>query len=256
MVSKAKELNLAAIAISDHDAVGGIDIAIHSGRLLGVEVVPALEMSCIYRKTDVHLLGYYVDHHNPDLLAFLYRVQQKRLERAQKIVSRLNQQGVKLDIDRVRAIAGEAALGRPHIAQALVERGLARTMDDAFNRFIGYHCSAYVPKMEISPLEGIDLIKRYGGIPVAAHPGSYDSEDLVNMMIAAGLMGIEVYHPDHDEVKISRYLELARKNNLFVTGGSDCHGGRKGKLFIGSVTVPYRYLAAIKTRVFSGTGRR
>jgi len=246
VVRKAKELGLAAIAISDHDAVGGIDIAIHVGRLLGVEVVPAIEMSCIYRKTDIHMLGFYMDYHNPDLLGFLYKVQQKRLERAQKMVSKLNQAGVALDIERVMAIAGGAALGRPHIAQALVERGLARTMDDAFNRFLGYHCSAYVPKMEIPPVEAIGFIKNYGGIPIAAHPGSYNDEELLNMLITSGLMGIEVYHPDHNAAKTEHYLEIAQKNRLFITGGSDCHGGRKGRLFIGCVTVPYRNLAAMK----------
>jgi 3',5'-nucleoside bisphosphate phosphatase len=246
VVRKAREVELAAIAISDHDAVGGIDIAVTTGHLVGVEVVPAIEMSCIYEKTDIHMLAYYMDYHDPELLTFLHKVQHAREDRAQKIVGKLNEQGVPLDVERVMAIAHGAALGRPHIAQALVERGHARNFDDAFNRFIGYHCSAYVPKMELSPLDAIATIKKYGGIPVAAHPGSYNKEELLNMLIASGLMGIEVYHPDHDKAKTEHYLEVAQKNHLFVTGGSDCHGGRKGRLFIGGVTVPYRNVMAMK----------
>lgn len=246
VVRKAKELGLAAIAISDHDAVGGIDPALRAAQLLDFEVVPAIEMSCTHERFDVHILGYYLDYHHPDLAAFLTKVQQKRLERAHEIVGKLNQQGLPLDVNRVLEIAQGGALGRPHIAQALLERGHVRTSDEAFVKFIGYHSPAYVPKMELSPAAAIDFIHRYGGIPVAAHPGTYDDDELLNDLIAAGLMGIEVYHPDHSAARAKHYLEVAQQNRLFVTGGSDCHGGRKGRLFIGAVTVPYRYLAEMK----------
>lgn len=248
VVRRAKEVQLTAIAIADHDAVGGIEPALRAGKLLGIEVVPAIELSCLYRDNDVHILGYYFDYQNPDLLAYLGQVRQKRLERAQKIVDKLNQQGVGLDVNRVLEIAGYGALGRPHIAQALLERGHVKTMDEAFIRFIGYHSPAYVSKMEIAPREAIEFLVRHGGIPVAAHPGSYHDDRLLNDLIADGLAGIEVYHPDHDRATSEYYLEVAQKNNLLVTGGSDCHGGRKGRLFIGDVSVPYRYLAEMKKR--------
>jgi len=246
MVRKAKEVRLAAVAIADHDSVDGVDPAISTGRLVGIEVVPAVEMSCMYQKQDVHVLGYYMDYHNPELLSYLEKVREKRRERAEKIVAKLNEQGLELDVSRVMEIANGGALGRPHIAQALLERGHVKTMDEAFNRFIGYHSPAYAPKMEISPLEATSLIRKYGGIPVAAHPGSYRDDRLLNDLIAVGLMGIEVYHPDHDAALSEHYLEIAQKNDLFITGGSDCHGGRKGRLYIGETNVPYRYLEQMK----------
>lgn len=246
IVRTAKEVGLAAIAISDHDAVSAIDPAKRTGKLLNIEVVPAIEMSCLHGKSDVHILGFFLDYHNPDLLAFLDKVQRKRLKRAEEMVARLNEQGVALDVKRVLDIAHGGALGRPHIAQALLERGYVKTMDEAFMKFIGYHSPAYVPKMEIAPLEAIDLIKHYGGIPVAAHPGSYGDDDLLASLIAAGLMGVEVYHPDHNDAQADHYLEIAQKNGLFITGGSDCHGGRKGRIALGDTRIPYRYLAAMK----------
>jgi hypothetical protein len=246
MVLKAKEVRLAAVAIADHDTVDGVDPAIRTGKQVGIEVVPAIEMSCLYQKFDVHILGYYMDFHDPELLSYLEKVRAKRLERAEKIVAKLNEQGFPLDVKRVLEIANGGALGRPHIAQALMERGHVKTMDEAFVRFIGYHSPAYVPKMEISPLEATSVIRKYGGIPVAAHPGSYRDDNLLNVLIEAGLMGIEVYHPDHDAAMSEHYLEIAQKNDLFITGGSDCHGGRKGRLFIGETNVPYRYLAQMK----------
>jgi hypothetical protein len=251
VVRKAKEAGLAAIAISDHDAVGGIDPAIRMGQLMDIEVAPAIEMSCNHGKTDIHILGYYIDYHDAELLEFLGKVQQKRLDRAHKIVSNLNQQGVPVDVKRVIEIAKGAALGRPHIAQALIERGHAKTMDEAFFKFIGYHSPAYVPKMALSPVDAIGFIEKHNGIPVAAHPGSYDDGQVLNEMIGAGLMGIEVFHPDHSSSKTDRYLEIAQRNNLLITGGSDCHGGRKGRIFIGAVTVPYRYLVEMKKARFA-----
>jgi len=248
LVRRAQEVGLQAVAVSDHDAVGGIDPARRVGELLSIEVVPAIEMSCIVGKQDVHVLGFYPDYHDPDLLAFLERVQQKRLERAHKIVDNLNRQGVSVDVSRVLEIARGGALGRPHIAQALMERGHVKTMDEAFYKFIGYHAPAYVPKMEISPLDAIGLIRKFGGIPVAAHPGSYDDDRLLDELIAAGLEGIEVYHPDHDRAMSEHLLEIARNNQLLITGGSDCHGGRKGRIMLGEVRVPYSCLAAMKQK--------
>jgi predicted metal-dependent phosphoesterase TrpH len=247
-VRRAKDVNLRAVAVSDHDAVAGIDPAIRAGELLNVEVVPAIEMSCVVGKQDVHVLGFYPDYHNAELLAFLAKVQQKRLDRAHRIVDNLNRQGVNLDVNRVLEIAQGGALGRPHIAQALMERGHVKNMDEAFYKFIGYHARAYVPKMEIAPHDAIGLIRRYGGIAVAAHPGSYNNDTLLNELIMAGLEGIEVYHPDHDRQMSEHLLEIARKNQLLVTGGSDCHGGRKGRIMLGEVRVPYANLAAMKKK--------
>jgi len=246
VVKKAKELNLSAIAIADHDAVGGIEPAKKMGETLGVEVVPCVELSCLFENIDIHLLAYFIDQKNPDLLAFLEDVQKKRIERAKKIIGRLSEQGVKIEVEKVLAVAGGGSVGRPHIAQILMEEGYVNDMNEAFMKFIGYHCPAYVPKMEIGLKEGIEMIKKYQGIPVLAHPGTYPFEMVLSEAIAFGIMGIEVWHPEHNPTKTQFFLTVAKEKNLLVTGGSDCHGGRKGRVLIGEIRIPYSYLLELK----------
>ena len=248
VVIKAKEVGLAAVGIADHDSVDGIVRAIKTADEIEFEVVPAVELSCIHANNDIHILGYYLDYQNPELLDFLGSVQQQRLERAHKIVGKLSEQGVDIDVERVMELSAGASVGRPHIAQVLLERGYVNTFSEAFWKFIGYHCPAYVPKMEISPPEAINLIKKFAGIPILAHPGSYRSDELVYSLIQAGISGLEVWHPEHSQSAADHYLEICQKNGLLVTGGSDCHGGRKGKIFMGEVRIPYHYLAELKER--------
>ncbi len=246
IVEIARELNLSAIAIADHDAVGGIEPAKEAGKRLKIEVIPSVELSCLVENIDVHILAYFIDYANPHLLAFLGQVQKKRIERAKKIIGRLSEQGVEINVERVLEIAGGGSVGRPHIAQVLLEAGYVNNLNEAFMKFIGYHCPAYVPKMEIGLTEGLALIKKYGGISILAHPGTYDINKIVYPAIEKGVMGIEVWHPDHPPAVSDFFLELAKKNNLLITGGSDCHGGRKGKLLIGEIRIPYRYLQILK----------
>lgn len=248
VVQKAKELDLAAIGIADHDSVSGIEKAQQIGAEIGMEVVPAAELSCIHNNSDIHILGYYLDYHNLELMDFLSSVQEQRLERAHKIVGKLSEQGVNIDVERVLELSAGASVGRPHIAQVLLERGYVNSFSEAFWKFIGYHCPAYVPKMEISPPEAINLIKKFAGIPILAHPGSYRNDELVYSLIQAGISGLEVWHPEHSQSAADHYLEICQKNGLLVTGGSDCHGGRKGKIFMGEVRIPYHYLAELKER--------
>lgn len=250
VVRKAKEIGLAAIGIADHDSVDGIEEAIKTGNEIDIEVVPAVELSCLYNNNDIHVLGYYIDYKNPELLSFLESVQKKRLERAYKIVGKLSEQGINIDVERVLELSSGASVGRPHIAQALLEQGYVSSFNEAFWKFIGYHCPAYVPKMEINPQEGINLIKKFAGISILAHPGSYHKDDIVYALIAAGVEGIEVWHPEHSENSAEHYLEISQKNGLLITGGSDCHGGRKGKIFMGEIRVPYHYLSELKQKRF------
>ncbi len=249
LVAEAARLKLTAVAITDHDSVGGVDRAVAAGRQLQLEVVPGVEMSCNANGVDVHVLGYYVDYQQPAVLDFFEVVRQKRAERAEKMVAKMKEMGVSISFDRVRALAQDAATGRPHVAQALVEAGAVRTIDEAFQRYIGYEGPAYFPKMQLAPKEAMDFIHRYGGLAVVAHPGTYHNDAAVYSAIAAGADGIEVWHPDHAPRNTDHYREVATKNGLLMTGGSDCHGGRKlGKVFLGSVTVPYSCLQALKNR--------
>ncbi len=247
---RPEEVVIKAIGIADHDSVSGIEKGRQIGSEIGVEVVPAVELSCIHNNLDIHILGYYLNYQNQELLDFLNMVQQQRLERTHKIVGRLSEQGIDIDVERVLELSAGASVGRPHIAQALLEQGYVNSFNEAFWKFIGYHCPAYVPKMEISPLEAISLIKKFSGIPILAHPASYHSDEIVYTLIEAGIAGLEVWHPEHAPSASDHYLEICQKNGLLITGGSDCHGGRKGKIFMGEIRVPYHYLAELKQKRF------
>jgi hypothetical protein len=247
LVAEAARLKLTAVAITDHDAVGGIDRAIAAGRQAQLEVVPGVELSCNTNGVDVHILAYYIDYTQPAALGFFEMVRQKRAERAEKMVAKMRELGVNISVEQVRAQARGAATGRPHVAQALVEAGAVRTVEEAFQRYIGYDGPAYFPKMQMTPKAAMEFIHRHGGVAVVAHPGTYHNDGAVYSAIAAGADGIEVWHPDHAPRNVDHYREMATKNGLITTGGSDCHGGRKlGKVFLGSVTVPYSCLQAVK----------
>ncbi len=247
LVVEAQRRGLAAVGVADHDAVGGIERAQAAGRQVGIEVVPAVELSCTVAGVDLHMLGYYIDYEDPDLAAFVKNIRTYRAERGRLMVEKLQELGIKVTMDQVRSLAKDAAIGRPHVAQALIDVGAVPNMEEAFRRYIGYEGPAYVPKKKLSPQEGVDFIKSYGGVAVVAHPGTYGNDDAVYQAIAAGVDGLEVWHPDHNAHNVTRYLEFAQKNNLLTTGGSDCHGGRKqGRIFLGDVRVPYEHLAAVK----------
>ncbi len=249
VVERAHRLGLAAVGITDHDSLGGIDRALIVGCKLGIEVVPGVEMSCNADGVDVHVLGYYLDYKNPDVLQFFEQVQFHREKRARLMCERLGKLGVKVTMAQVKAVAKDAAIGRPHVAQAMLEAGVVASTEQAFREFIGYDGPAYAPKMKLSPEEAIGFIKQHGGVSVIAHPGTYHQDKAVYAAIAAGVDGIEVWHSDHGTREVAHYNELAQKNQLLMTGGSDCHGGRKnGHIYLGEVSIPYKYLAAIKRR--------
>lgn len=246
VVEKAKERGLSAIGIVDHDAVGGVEPAIRKGKELGIEVLPAVELSCIIGDTDIHIIGYYIDYKNKKLNTILAGIQNKRLDRAKKIVEKLTEQGAEVELKRVLELAGNGAVGRPHIAQALLEEGHISCYDEAFWKYIGYHCPAYVPKEKYSPEQAINLIRKFHGISILAHPLSYNNRSIIDYLIEQGVQGLEVWRPDHRDNDVRYLLGLVTRHNLLATGGTDCHGGRKGKIQIGEIKVPYQYVKALK----------
>lgn len=246
VVTIAKERGLSAVGIVDHDAVGGIEPALRKGKEVGIEVLPAVELSCLVGDSDIHIIGYYIDYKNKKLNNILSDIQNKRLERAKKIVEKLANQGAEVEIERVLELAGNGAVGRPHIAQALLEKGHITCYDEAFWKYIGYHCPAYVPKEKFSPKETIKLIRDFHGIPILAHPMSYNNRAIINFIIDQGVKGLEFWRPDHND-NDRRYLtNLVKTHNLLTTGGTDCHGGRKGKILIGEIKIPYQYVEELK----------
>lgn len=246
VVERALELGLKAIAITDHDAVEGIDEASQAAKGRNLEVIPGVELSLTVNHSDLHLLGYFIDHNNQGFVTRLKLFRSVRLDRAKRMVEKLNSLGVNLSLDAVLSIAGSGVVGRPHIAEALVERRYVGSFDEAFARFIGYHAPAYVPKFKLSAEEGIDLIRSVGGIPVLAHPRTVNRDELIPHFIRLGLKGIEIIHPEQGDHLRRYYSNLAKKHGLIVTGGSDCHGHLKGKLMMGTVEVPYSFLEGLK----------
>lgn len=247
VVVAARSLELRAVAITDHDSVSGIDEALERGRALGVEVVPGVEMSTGVSGEDVHILGYLLDWRAEEVQQRFRELRRKRDERAQRMVERLNALDVNVSIERVRELAGDGAVGRPHLAQAILEAGAVRSINEAFDRYIGYDRPAYIPKSKLSPLEAIEFIHAQHGVAVVAHPATYGNDSAVYAAIAAGVDGIEVWHSDHDKRAVAHYQEVAQKNGLIATGGSDCHGGWKcNMVYLGQIEVPYRCLEELR----------
>ena len=174
-----------------------------------------------------------MDHEKSDLSDYLEKLRAHRIKRARKIVENLSNDGIKVDFDRMKAIAKNSALGRPHIAEALREHGYVQSIREAFVRFLSYHSPYYEPKMSVEPQEIIVNIKRWQGIPVIAHPGIYNDNSIIQALIAAGAAGLEVWHPDHSPMCQQELYELAAAEGLLMTGGSDCHGHRRSSLQIG-----------------------
>ncbi len=249
VVEQALKKNLAAIAITDHDSVAAIDPCVHMACGTGLEIIPGVELSIDYHRADVHLLGYLVNHRAPALLQEIHRFQRARFRRGQKIVSKLNQLGVDLQMDTVLAIAGQAPVGRPHVADALVREEYVQSYGEAFARYLGYHAPAYVPKMGLTAQGAIDLIHSAQGVAVLAHPGILDRDELIPLLVDMGLDGLEAFHYKQDLSTRHRYVQLAHEHGLIYTGGSDCHGKRFDRgTVLGKAPVPYHCVIALKKR--------
>lgn len=249
IVVMAKSLGLGAIAITDHDTLEGIEIALDVGRLYKIEVIPGIELGSEYQGEEIHILGYLVELHNREFLDKLTLFQDTRVHRMEKMVNKLQELGFPIALDRVLEISGSGSLGRPHLAAALVEAGIVKTTSEAFDRYIGSGRPAYMPRYKLEPVEAVRLIRAAGGVPVLAHPGLNNSARLVEELIEAGLAGLEAYHPAHSWEQASYYHRLAVKHGLIVTGGSDYHGpSHKAGCRLGSDTVPHSVIDELKKK--------
>lgn len=254
-VQLAKEKGLAALSITDHDTVAGIEEALIAGKQYNIVVVPGVEISTRASGKDIHVLGYYVDYKNEQFLSRLGELRETRQLRNSKIIGKLQELGITITLDEViqglgRPLLPDESIGRPHIADALVNKGYASDMRDAFDQYLAEGAQAFISEPRISPEDACRWIREAGGTPVLAHPGLYKDDVLVRDIIErAHPAGIEVYHSDHGEEEELRYLAMAKEYNLMVTGGSDFHGARQGVVFhgdLGSVTVPVDVLEQLK----------
>lgn len=248
LVEVAFQKGLKAIAITDHDCIDGFALARELGRGLGIEVIPAVELSSEIKGRDIHILGYFIDVNNPLLNEKLKEMKEARYFRAKQIVQNLNRRGIDLRFDTVVKIAGEGAIGRPHIATAMLKEELIYSFRDAFDKYIGYSSPAYVEKKTLPPREVFDLIQGAGGIPVLAHPGVTAVDELILEFKHLGLMGIEVYHSEHSKAQQRHYLQFCKKNDLIYTGGSDFHSSTQTKAEIGIPLVPHYIVEMLKEK--------
>lgn len=248
LVAEAARAGLGAIALTDHDSVAALPAAARAAAAAGIHFVPGVEISAGLDRASIHILGYCVDVERRGFRARLACLRDARLERARCMVQRLRELGVEVEVDRVLEIAGDAAVGRPHIAQAILEGGYVETFQEGFDRYIGMHAPGYVSRPLPTPREAIQLVLDAGGVPALAHPGTLRRDALIPQMASDGLVGLEVWHPRHGAERVRRYRHLARELGLIATGGSDYHGGGRGDSAIGEQPVPVAVVEALEAR--------
>jgi len=249
VVRMAGAADLKAIGIADHDTVDGLTAAVAATAKNEVEIVPGVEINTDYRGRGIHILGYYFDPDSSVLTAKLAQLRQARRERIEKIVLLLQDAGIRISREHVMRLAGSGTVGRPHVARALIELGLASSVKDAFSRFLVQGRPGYVERYKITPAEAVSVIRQSRGIPVLAHPGSAGMDELIPELLPHGLLGIEVFHPEHDAAATRRYARLAREYGLLITGGSDAHGpDYRSPTTVGTYRVPYSYVEAMRDK--------
>jgi hypothetical protein len=239
IVRYAKNKELQAIAITDHDTIEGLEEGLLEGEKIGFEVIPGIEISAEHSPGSMHLLGFFIDIHDPRLKERLGYLQRARADRNPKIAEKLRQLGVDITFEEVLKASGGGQVGRPHFAQVLLEKGYVRSFQEAFDRFLKKGAPAYVEKVRFSPEESIRFINEATGVAVLAHPntlhmnGYSELENLMLRLVKKGLKGIEVYYPEHSALEVARYKTLAERHGLLITGGTDYHGIEMNGLDIG-----------------------
>ena len=226
LVEKAAARGLQTLAITDHDTIDGIESAQQAGRVHGIRVIPGVELSIRFRGRELHLLGYCFDLTHTGFRDFLKQYQVFRSRRARAILVRLQELGMAVAFEEVQALAAGPAIGRPHIAQLLVDKGYVQTVEDAFSQFLRNRGPADVSKELPSAAAAINMLHEAGGIAVLAHPGHWVTDKDIDLLDELGLDGIEIVHPSHDAMLVDFYEDVAHNFSMLTTGGSDFHGKR------------------------------
>ncbi len=249
VVRAAKAQGFSALAITDHDTLSGLAEAQKISKEIGIELLTGVEISTVHQEKEVHILGYLIDPTNEYLQEKLNLMNNYRQERIAKMVKRLNDLGYEISLNRVYEISGQGAIGRPHVAKALWEKGYIKNIKEAFLKLLSPGCPAYIPRFKITPEEAIELITTAGGIPVLAHPGINLDDDLIPYLKNTGLMGLEVWHPEHSSQMVEKYYKIATQLDLLMTGGSDWHGNNKDASFsLGVIKVDYYHVEKLKLK--------
>ena len=243
LVEEAQLIGLDGIALTDHDTVDGIEEALEAGAKRNYPVITGIELTTDYLGQEVHVLGYGIDPNMPRLRTKLERIIDSRVERARGMIKRLQRVGINLSWEEVRSQAPGKFIGRPHIYGALKAGGWIKEdpLRDAFRYYLGVNGIAYLPHREIEAPEAVELIRAAGGIPVLAHPGRMETLKVIRSLVHFGLGGIEAFYPSHSESEIKKFLQIANRFGLIVTGGSDYHGAR-GHARLGEAQAPTELL--------------
>ena len=260
LVSLAIQRGLQVIAITDHDTTTAVAPALEAARNTVLTVIPGIEISTDIPRAEVHILGYFIDYLDEDLQSILAKLRVSRIDRAQRMVAQLGKLGITIKWERVQQIAAGATIGRPHVAQALWEKGYVSSPTEAFTRYIGRTGPAYVERYKLTPVEAAQVIVRARGLPVLAHPVTTvgpteqmgeraNLEQLVPELKKAGLVGIEVYYANYTPDLRKYLLDLARRHDLVATGGRDFHGWAVYPVELGSVDVPESAVDALRAAV-------
>jgi 3',5'-nucleoside bisphosphate phosphatase len=250
VIEAAKRCGLTALALTDHDTIDGVHVARSEGDRLGVRVIAGVELSAFQDEHEVHLLALHLTHLEA-LEKRLSELRASRYTRAQKIVEKLNSLGIPLTLDEVLQQANGGAVGRPHVARALIARGVVHDFRDAFVKYLGNAGSAFVAKEHFSIEDAIAIAHEAGALAIWAHPGDGGRRERLEPLIAAGLDGLEIKHPSHSSEDIKRLQALADFFNLVPSGGSDWHGAPDGSRRLGIMNVPMEWLERQDERVAS-----
>ncbi|MGE5334467.1 MAG: PHP domain-containing protein [Nitrososphaerota archaeon] len=252
LIELAHQAGLTMIALTDHDTTDGLAEAQAAGAAYGITVIPGIEINTYlpHGRGEAHVLGYYFETANSDLQAFLRFLRETREKRGERMVALLREQGFDITWQRVRELA-HGAVGRPHVALALMEKGYAESISDAFDRYISPGRPAYVPRFKMVPEDAVRMLRSVRGVPVLAHPMRlYGLEDdLLPRLMEAGLLGLECYYGQYDDGTVAHLLALAEQHGLIATGGSDYHGPNVHPTPLGARYVPPE--AAIQVRALA-----
>lgn len=270
ILHRAQALNLKAISITDHDTVAGSKAAVsapidHPIKLLSGVEISASPPPSMARTGSFHILGYCIRLDNPALNRALIKLQAARKDRNPRIIRRLNEIGFRLSLEELHEEFGKSQLGRPHIAQVMVRKGFVKTIDDAFDEYIGKGGPAYVDKYRLECWEAIQIIRNAGGIAILAHPFLLNTidrkalEDIIISLKQMGMEGIEVYYPEHTPEDTEHYIELAKRHQLLMTGGTDFHGAINPDIEMGigrgDFHVPYALYESLVNHCSQGNAK-
>ncbi|HVB75532.1 MAG TPA: PHP domain-containing protein [Ktedonobacteraceae bacterium] len=258
LLGRAHEVGLRVLALTDHDTTDGVEEAAKAAAALDIDFIPGIEINTDVSGGEVHVLGYFPEFQRPAFQVVLKVLRDARERRGQRIVELLNEQGINVSWERVREIA-QGAVGRPHVAKALLEAGYVQTIGEAFDKYIGSTCPAYVPRYRLTPDDAVRLIASANGLPVIAHPvdlpGLNQLRDWLPELCAAGMVGLETYYGSYTEEQEQALRALADQYQLIPTGGSDFHGPGMHPTPLGGRHVPYQAVERLKAEAAKRRGK-